>query len=390
MNVLSLFDGISCGQVALQRAGIKVDKYFASEIDKYAIQVTQKNFPNTIQLGDITQVKSADLPKIDLILGGSPCQGFSLAGKQLNFDDPRSALYFEFLRLLRECSPKYFLLENVKMKREYQDTISEHLGVEPIEINSALVSAQNRKRLYWTNIPNATQPEDKGILLLDILEDGVPFCFSSSGRGNGVVEFRESSGDKAHTLTRAGYNNRAFSGAISEKSKGLVYYGSFETGRRLDDGKSLSRNFREGYRVYSTSGKAATLTSSSKGGMGGFSGLYHNRAFSEAVVSSSCSGRNPRIITETKSGKANCLTASYFKGLDADSRPGVAFKEALGKTYQDARSEIRKLTPIECERLQTLPDNYTEGISNSQRYKALGNGWTVDVIAHILKGINNG
>ena len=171
MNVLSLFDGMSCGQIALDQLGIKVDNYFAAEIDKWAIQVTKKNYPNTIHLGDVTQIKGEDLPQIDLLMGGSPCQGFSFAGKQLNFDDPRSALFFEFVRLLKETKPKYFLLENVRMKQEYQDVISEHLGVKPIMINSSLVSAQNRVRLYWTNIPNITQPEDKGIVLKDILED---------------------------------------------------------------------------------------------------------------------------------------------------------------------------------------------------------------------------
>ena len=148
MNVLSLFDGMSCGQIALNRANIPYDNYYASEIDKHAIKVTQHNYPETIQLGDVTEIKSSDLPQIGLLIGGSPCQGFSFAGKQLNFEDPRSKLFFEFVRLLKECKPKFFLLENVKMKKEYQNVISEHLGVEPIEINSALVSAQNRKRLY--------------------------------------------------------------------------------------------------------------------------------------------------------------------------------------------------------------------------------------------------
>jgi DNA-cytosine methyltransferase len=152
MNVLSLFDGMSCGQIALKKLGIQVDNYFASEIDKHAIAVTMHNFPNTIQLGDVTKVFAKDLPKIDLLIGGSPCQGFSFAGKQLNFDDPRSKLFFEFVRLLEETKPKYFLLENVLMKKEYEQIITDHLGVEPIFINSALVSAQNRKRLYWTNI----------------------------------------------------------------------------------------------------------------------------------------------------------------------------------------------------------------------------------------------
>ncbi len=171
MNVLSLFDGISCGQIALNRAGIKYNNYFASEIDKWAIKETQANFPNTIHLGDITQIKGSSLPKIDLVMGGSPCQGFSFAGKGLNFDDPRSRLFFEFVRLVKETNPTYFLLENVKMKKESEDIITEYMEVNPIEINSSLVSAQNRVRLYWTNIPNVKQPDDKNIHLSDILED---------------------------------------------------------------------------------------------------------------------------------------------------------------------------------------------------------------------------
>ena len=174
MNVLSLFDGMSCGQLALNRLGIEYDTYYASEIDKYAIKVTQANFPDTIQVGDVTQVKADDFKgvKIDLILAGSPCQGFSKAGKQLNFDDPRSKLFFEFIRLVKELQPKYFLLENVNMKKESRDIITKYTGVEPIDINSSLLSAQNRRRLYWTNIPNVTQPEDKGIVLKDILDVG--------------------------------------------------------------------------------------------------------------------------------------------------------------------------------------------------------------------------
>lgn len=172
INVLSLFDGMSCGQLGLERAGIPVDNYWASEIDKYAIQITQKNYPNTRQLGNVVDVKPKRPGGIDLLIGGSPCQGFSFAGKQLNFEDPRSKLFFEFVRLLEECKPRFFLLENVKMKKEYENVITELLGVEPIEINSSLVSAQMRKRLYWTNIPGVEQPKDKGILLKDIIDDG--------------------------------------------------------------------------------------------------------------------------------------------------------------------------------------------------------------------------
>lgn len=171
INVLSLFDGISCGQIALERSGIKYDKYFASEIDKYAIQVTQKNYPNTIQLGDIREWEEWELPKIDLILAGSPCQGFSFSGKQLNFNDERSKLFFQFVNILKLYNPEYFLLENVRMKKEYENAISGILRVKPIKINSSLVSAQNRSRLYWTNIQGVIIPEDRNVLLREIIEE---------------------------------------------------------------------------------------------------------------------------------------------------------------------------------------------------------------------------
>ncbi|MCU0436689.1 MAG: DNA cytosine methyltransferase [Raineya sp.] len=183
INVLSLFDGISAGQVALQKAGIKVNKYYASEIDKFAIQITQKNFPNTIQIGNVEHVTRESITEsIDLIIGGSPCQGFSLAGKRLAFDDPRSKLFFEFVRIVNEFKPKFWLLENVMMAKEHQNIITQYLGIEPVVINSSLVSAQNRKRLYWTNIKiiqsdlfgnmrvNIPQPQDRNIFLKDILE----------------------------------------------------------------------------------------------------------------------------------------------------------------------------------------------------------------------------
>lgn len=169
MNILSLFDGISCGQVALKKCGIEVTNYFASEIDKHAIKVTQNNHPNTKQLGDVTKVNTTDLPNIDLLIGGSPCQGFSQAGKKLNFDDPRSKLFFEYVRILKETKPKYFLYENVVPKsKDVIDIISEYLGVQPKPLNSNLKSCQDRKRLYWANF-EITTPEDEGILLKDIV-----------------------------------------------------------------------------------------------------------------------------------------------------------------------------------------------------------------------------
>jgi DNA-cytosine methyltransferase len=338
IKVLSVFDGISCGQLALERAGIKVEKYYASEIDKYAIQVTQKNFPDTIQLGDVTKVEGWMVGRIDLFMGGSPCQGFSFAGKQLNFSDPRSKLFFEYVRILkelREINPDIiFLLENVKMKKEYQDIISKELGVEPIEINSALVSAQNRKRLYWTNIKSIVQPIHTNEFLKDILlptdfpgfeklihsKEAIEYMSRKIKSGRTHWDFGHNSDirkDKSQCLTATIHKGVPYNVLID-------FVGGIESGRRLDDGKNNSRNFREGYRIYSDKLKSATLTSSSKGGPGGYSGLY--------------------------------LTGEV----------------------------IRKLHPIECERLQTIPDNYTKGVSDTQRYKAIGNGWNVDTISHIF------
>jgi site-specific DNA-cytosine methylase len=182
-SVLSLFDGMSCGQIALRRAGIRYDNYFASEIDKHAIKVTRMNYPDTIQLGDVAKIFAKDLPKIDLLIGGTPCQGFSFAGKGLNFEDPRSRLFFEFVRLKNETQPRYWMLENVGMLEGYQDIISGYLGTGPILINSRLVSAQDRKRLYWTNIQDVKQPLDKNIGWDSISEDG---WFAGSMRGRRI------------------------------------------------------------------------------------------------------------------------------------------------------------------------------------------------------------
>jgi len=260
MNVLSLFDGMSCGRIALERAGVEISKYYASEIDKYAIEVAKANYPDTIHLGDVCKVKASDLPdKIDLLIGGSPCQGFSFAGSQLNFDDPRSQLFFEYVRLLKELKPKYFLLENVRMSQESQDIISDMLGTQPVAINSNLVSAQNRYRLYWTNIPFDT-PEDEGIMLKDIIEDGV-----------------------------------------------------------------VDRD------------------------------------------------------------KSHCIDANYFKGGNLKSYFEKRRRQLVFSG--DGTDNFRNLTPLECERLQTVPEGYTDHVSNTQRYKMLGNGWTVDVVKTIFGGI---
>lgn len=277
MNVLSLFDGMSCGQIALERAGIKFDNYYASEIDKHAINVTQHNYPNTIQLGDINNWKSWNLSEIDLVMGGSPCQGFSNSGFGLNFEDPRSKLFFTFVEILKFYNPKYFLLENVKMKKEWENVISEYLGVSPILIDSSLVSAQKRSRLYWTNIPNVQKPGDKGLLFKDIID-----------------------------------NNK--SNYILWKPEQMKKWFNKEYVRK------------DYYRI------------------------------------------------EQPNKKVQCLMAQM-----GTNRP---------KTWLDESETVfRWITPIEWERLQTLPDNYTSIESDAQRRKMIGNGWTIDIIAHIFRNI---
>lgn len=293
MNILSLFDGAGISKYCFEQAGLPVASYYTSEIDKFAIQVARKNNPEMIELGDIRNIKAENLAQIDFVIGGSPCQGFSFAGKQLNFEDERSKLFFEFVRLVKECRPKYFLLENVKMKKEYQDVISGLLGVRPVEINSALVSAQNRKRLYWTNIEGISQPKDKYILLKDIISKG----------------FTEK--QKAYCLD-ANYYKGTSPQAYQEKSRRQL----------IQIGVAGTRGNESINRVYSTSGKAPTL--------------------------STCQGGH--------------------------REPKIAVNDFIW----------RKLTPLECERLQTWPEGYTEGVSNSQRYKMLGNGFTAEVVIHIL------
>jgi len=375
-NVLSLFDGMSCGQIALQRAGIKVENYFASEIDKYAIQVAKHNYPNTKHIGSVVDVKGSDLPQIDLLIGGSPCQGFSFAGKQLNFDDPRSKLFFEFVRLKNECNPTYFLLENVKMKKEYQDVITEHLGVEPIEINSNLLSAQNRKRIYWTNIPGITIPDDKGILLKDIVHENESIdtalngnyaeWFAKNAEFQLSKKYSSLSPDKAITMTArqyASWNGNYWFEILSE------YIVPFDKTLQILD-KEVQRG-KVGYfrkdsqanRVYYIHDKAITLTGEAGGGAAKM-GQYLFGCIT------------PDRIEKRQNGQ-RFNDGKKFYTLTAQDKHGVLIE-----------GYIRKLTPIECERLQTVPDNYTAIVSNSQRYKMLGNGWTVDVIAHIFGGLS--
>lgn len=299
MRVLSLFDGICCGHLALERAGIKIDSYDAYEIEKNAIKATETNFPDVTHHGDVTKEDFAKYQgKIDLIIGRSPCQGFSSSGKQLNFNDPRSKLFFEYVRAIQECQPKYFLLENVVMKKEWQDIISSYLGVEPIEINSSLVSAQNRRRLYWTNIPNVTLPKDKNITLEDILED---------------IEFPNPAAIRGRRLNKATI-----------------------VGRRLD---------KDG----------------------------HRKDTDKTIPITQC-----LEVRATNTDKSNCLTT-----VDKDN---VLTPLPIGRHPDAFKNNLpfRYYTTKEMCRLQTVPDDFLNMIPDSAARKALGNGWTVDVIAHIF------
>ena len=340
INVLSLFDGMSCGRIALDRLGIKVDNYYASEIDKYAIEVSKANYPEIIQVGDITKLDLSTLPQIDLIMGGSPCQGFSFAGKQLAFDDPRSALFFEFVRCVKELNPKYFLLENVRMKKEYLDVISEYMGVEPIMINSALVSAQNRVRYYWTNIPGIEQPEQRGIVLRDILETK-----EVEGLSDKAIDYMNRSSDK-------------WSGGKTRKDIYIKH--------ESEKGMCLTANMHKGvpYGVIAVDSYREVRTEEAK---------RLRKEMRQKTGKDHTPFRAKKLVPR-EDGKVGTLTTS----LTNDHKISLTKEQEV---------YWRKLTPVECERLQTVPDNYTNHVSNTQRYKMLGNGWTIETIAHILKNM---
>jgi len=351
MRVHSGFDGCGTGYQALKNLGIPVSRYYANEVDKPAISIALKNHPDIVQCGDITDQYPPN--NIDLMIAGSPCQGFSFAGKQLAFDDPRSKLFFEWYKLFEKIKPKWFLFENVRMKQASQDVISRYLGVQPIEINSSLVSAQNRKRLYWTNIPVA-QPKDRGVVLQDILENG----FSDRDKSH-CIDANYFKGGNLKSYFEKHRRQLVFS------NEGLCHVGDAD----LKGHDSIKR-------VYHPEGKAPTLTTM----QGGHrepkvlvkGGRVVNRRLNKDGVRKDYDKSIPlqSRLELRDDDKTNCLTT-----ITKDS---VVVNETL---------RWRKLTPIECERLQTLPDNYTEGVSNTQRYKMLGNGMTCAVIEHILKGL---
>jgi len=563
MKVLSLFDGMSCGQIALSKLGFKVDKYYASEIDKYAIEITQKNFPNTIQLGDVCQLDPKDFMDVDLIQAGSPCQGFSFAGAQLAFDDPRSALFFEFIRLLKEIGPKYFLLENVRMKKEFLEVITDQVSscytaddvddeyvdmfgnvrFEPHFINSSLLSAQSRQRYYWTNIPNIKQPEDKGIVLRDILEtepksitkmsdkfvkrngdkncmidqnrekahnlsaeeyvkngrqgnylacddEGKPvykpvkkternrkhlrqpneksLCMTATmykGAGNNgmtlvptkpkqvgllveKVRVRKHEVDVESlqnclldALKKSGKSKKQVAGDLNDKFSTVEHYfrkvgsesfsiPSEEHWPQLKDILDITTDtfdksimefevkdgvYESSQRVYSEDGKSPTITSvgadkiiETKPKQVGIAvdikghdilkRVYSPEGKSPTITTMGGGHREPKVVTggamrarsKNKDGKHvewKETKPQQMLELRKDEKSNSISTVSKDSLVVEDEMHWRKLTPLECERLQTVPDGYTEGVSNTQRYRMLGNGWTVDVIAHIYKNM---
>lgn len=419
MKVLSLFNGMNCIGLALHSLGIEFELY-VSEIDKYANQVSNALFPNTIELGDVTKIDLDSLPVFDLVVGGSPCQGFSFAGKQLNFDDERSKLFFDFVKIFEACKKKNpdvkFLLENVKMKKEYEAVISRFMGIDPIEINSALSSAQNRRRLYWTNIgtaranlfgieePGIKQPKDKGILLKDILELEVDEKYFLSDKAIKTVtdktrlkkKFTAINGEKALCLLSSGTNN--LNGTH-------IKIGTAKNGRDIFIDKNCNPPF-EFYETRTEKGKEDRRIQSKLKGKdttprNNESKMYLSQPHNKAnclVTSQTFLDSIPIVPEATKQGYAeikdgDCVDLTF---IDSKTRRGRKMEEKSNCLtaskydfcqWKDAK--IRRLTPKECMRLQTVPEWAIEkmlncGVSDSQLYKMLGNGWTVDVIGYIL------
>lgn len=406
MKVLSLFDGMSCGQQALERAGIDVDTYYASEIDKYAIQVTMANYPNTIQLGSVVDINALELPKIELCIGGSPCQSFSFAGKRkgmstkdeqeiLTLDhylklksegyefEGQSYLFWEYMRILEELRVKnpnvLFLLENVEMGAKWEKVLSNAIGVRGIHINSALVSAQNRKRIYWINWGMKPmglfgdmesiieQPKDRGILLKDILETEVDEKYFLSEKFDNWLnkhskktgnEYKKTEGNrKAGCLSVSALKSVNLSADFILDNKQIIVH---NTQRRDPNRPSIQKNKNAGGsgHLSRNDGKTYSLDTCN----------------TNAVEIVGMDFRYDEGFRERRGGESPTLCLGSDNGLS-------------GNALVKLNSRIRRLTPIECERLQTVADNYTAHVSDSQRYKMLGNGWTIEVIAYLFKHI---
>lgn len=398
INVLALCDGMSGGQIALTELGVPINRYYASEIDKFAIKQTQHNFPRTIQIGNIENWREWDIDfkSIDLILAGTPCQGFSFAGKQLAFDDPRSRLFFVFVDILnhiRKLNPDVkFLLENVNMKKSHLEVISRYTGVFPCRINSNLVSAQNRDRWYWTNVKtkqvglfgevysDISQPKDRGILLRDILEKDVDEKYYIK---NPKIGFEGMSIDKKSNTLRTGggltQSDKHNCDLIKidkqgkpkkDQNKASCFTAGAHSGGNHSDMDlilQLGRGFNKGG-VHLD--KTPTVSSNSWEQNNLLITEASQKGYTEIRPSECFDAENPK--SKTRRGrkmefKANCLMAAKtnFMQYTADYR-------------------IRRLTPTECARLQTIPDWYEWIVSDTQIYKQCGNGWTIEVIKHIL------
>lgn len=388
MKVLSLFDGISCGRLALERAGLPVECYDAFEIDKYAVTVSKKNYPDIVHHGNVFDGDFTKFKGYDLLLGGSPCTYWSIAkkGRETTSDGMGFQLFMQYVRALRESECKYFLYENnYSIHQNIKDEISNYLGVEPIMINSALLSAQNRKRCYWTNIPNVTQPDDLGIMLADVLENGMPwqdksYCMTASYDGAVLYNTLERKqrtmvaiplntvNGKSHTIPATYYKTGEcpFSPFGSERGKQRVAIpvGAAQRGRYEDD-KNTSQHIE-----IRKDGKSNCLTTVQK----------------DTLVCAPV-----RVGQYGKGGQGQRIYSVRGKSVTLSANGGgQGAKTGLYKIdLPDGDYVIRKLSPVEAERLQTIPDNYTAGISNTQRYKCIGNAWTVDVISHILGGLQN-
>jgi DNA (cytosine-5)-methyltransferase 3A len=381
MKVLSLFDGMSCGQIALRELGIIPEVYYASEIDRHAIAQTQLNFPDTVQLGDVQRWKDWDIDwdHIYLVMGGSPCQGFSFCGKQLAFDDPRSRLFFVFAEILdyaRSRNPNVkFLLENVNMKKEYLNVISDRVGVRPVNINSTLVSAQNRNRWYWTDIrtrregifgevfSDIPQPEDQGIFLQDILEKEVGDKYFLSEKAARYVldekrlgkKYTQINGEKSLTLTAKGTSNL--------------------TGTHiLQSMDCVKKNTNKKHEILCLSSTQSHAT------------VYVDKS-TPMVAAAGCGGGHIPMIIQLNTSKESGGKQPYQQNRVYDpsgKSPALMADMSCGSHAVYQKTRIRRLTPTECARLQTILDWYRWGCSDTQQYRMLGNGWTVEVIKHIL------
>ena len=375
-NIFSAFDGISVLQVAVNRTfiGSTLENYYASEIDSYATSITKRQFPNTISLGDIQKLGIDSFKhQIDLMVGGSPCQGFSFSGRQLNFKDPRSKLFFDYVRLLKELNPRYFILENVPMEKMSENVITDYLEVYPITIDSYRVSGQNRRRLYWTNIPNVVQPKNKNIFLKDILEkDAREPMYSNYGKGFGELKPRVHYG-KSVTLQTS-------SPPYMTKVKDDYYLTEKEKGHVTDP-----MRLRKQYTAINGEKSLPLLTGNSSG-----THIDEKYYLSEKMVKNIMADKfnnKPELNPEVAKPLLATMHKMHRAGVD---------NYIKGDFAPEGKTSIRRLLPVEAERLQTYPDDYTKQgimdgkvvtISDTQRYKALGNSYTCSVIAHILSSM---